>query len=61
MATQNELPGKNARAMLPLLEEIAERDSEIERLRTALREIRDCETLEAAKDIALKARTVPNA
>jgi hypothetical protein len=34
--------------------------NEIERLRAALREIRDCETLEAAKDIALKARTVPN-
>ena len=28
-------PGKNARLMLPLLEELAEKDDEIERLRTA--------------------------
>ena len=31
-----DIPGRNARAMLPLLEEIVERDAEIERLRRAL-------------------------
>jgi len=36
---ENKLPGKNARAMVPLLEELAEKDAEIERLRDVLQKI----------------------
>lgn len=64
MAAENELPGKNSRAMLPLLEELAERDTKIERLRTAIGTVCEGWTLpEGARKVleaALWAEAAPN-